>query len=109
MTSLEDSAMADWSDPPPCGCRDTAPACSRGRGLYALAVAAYVAWEWRHDAAARAWWRARMALTARMIAAALWVMPEGWPEGDAALRDAGDRATRPMLPPTPWEVRRRRN
>lgn len=58
---------------------------------------------------ARAWWRARMALTARMIAAALWVMPEGWPEGDAALRDAGDRATRPMLPPTPWEVRRRRN
>lgn len=50
-----------------------------------------------------------MALTARMIAAALWVMPEGWPEGDAALRDAGDRATRPMLPPTPWEVRRRRN
>lgn len=57
MTSLEDSAMADWSDPPPCGCRDTAPACSRGRGLYALAVAAYAAWEWRHDAAARAWWR----------------------------------------------------
>lgn len=51
------STATPWTDPPACGCRDGRPACSRGRGLFALVQAAYAGWEGRRSDAARRNWR----------------------------------------------------